>query len=395
MTLLGGHHRNSEQQHEIREARRLFKERIRDDWEYPTLPAYQRRGKPSRQSLETRGNTESEGGGAEDRIAGFRFHNPGHHDEPTSAFASLGFRPLEWRERECSSESAAESESEDRVLVVTGKHGKSEYKFDGPDSVGAQILDRRQARKRKRQQALQEEMGWNEGLAHWAGRRDAWCRAHTAAQVAMLESAPRNRGQEAASSSAGTTSLPSTPRTSTSSATTATSDPSSPSHSSPRPAPTSSSASTTPESSSTPHQQAPAPTTAAASTSPSILIPVTPPVLPTHPIRRRITPSTHTEIYTKIILQGRTPSVPINLVTLIAALVKGWKDDGEWPPKASGPLEPSIAGRRRKTGAGAGEGSGGLRNGVKAVGRVLRLTGVVDGSASGSGAGNLRRREKG
>lgn len=73
------------------------------------------------------------------------------------------------------------------------------------------------------------------------------------------------------------------------------------------------------------------------------------------------------EIYNKIILQSRTPSIPINLLTLINALVQGWKDDGEWPPKP-GPLEKSFT---RKKG-----GDGSLRSGVKAVGRVLRLTGV-------------------
>lgn len=75
------------------------------------------------------------------------------------------------------------------------------------------------------------------------------------------------------------------------------------------------------------------------------------------------------EIYTKIILQSRTPSVPINLQALVNALVQGWKDDGEWPPK-SAPLEKSIG---RKKGS-----QHGLREGVKAVGRVLRITGGHD-----------------
>ena len=48
--------------------------------------------------------------------------------------------------------------------------------------------------------------------------------------------------------------------------------------------------------------------------------------------------------------------------------MQGWKDDGEWPPKA-GPLEKSIG--RKKSG---GESS--IKSGVRAVGRVLRITSV-------------------
>lgn len=86
------------------------------------------------------------------------------------------------------------------------------------------------------------------------------------------------------------------------------------------------------------------------------------------------------EIYNKIILQSRTPSVPINLLTLLRALVQGWKDDGEWPPKP-GVLEKSFTTRRKRGGSGGGGGEGSLKSGVKAVGRVLRLT------SSGGGGG--------
>ena len=90
------------------------------------------------------------------------------------------------------------------------------------------------------------------------------------------------------------------------------------------------------------------------------------------------TPYTVFDSLIKIILQSRTPSVPLNLLTLIHALVQGWKDDGEWPPRG-GPLEKSI-GRKKATGAHEG---GSLSKGVKAVGRVLRLTGTGHGNGEG------------
>jgi len=97
-------------------------------------------------------------------------------------------------------------------------------------------------------------------------------------------------------------------------------------------------------------------------------------MLPNHPIRRRISPDLYPEIYNKIILSGRTPSVPINLLVFTRALVQGWKDDGEWPPKQQ-PVERSIG---RKKGS---HGESSIKSGVKAVGRVLRITGSISGEA--------------
>lgn len=92
-----------------------------------------------------------------------------------------------------------------------------------------------------------------------------------------------------------------------------------------------------------------------------MLVPVVPKILPNHPIRKKISPSMYPEIYNKIIVQARTPSVPINLNTMIRALVQGWKDDGEWPPKP-GPIEKSLVKK----------GHGGVKDGVR---KILRITG--------------------
>lgn len=338
------HQRSSEQQQELREARRLLKERVRDDWDYPPLPAYQLPARKRKAEQETR---------SEGTVAGFKFHNRSNHDRLALVQGrTLDFEPVEWRERDYSSE-----ESDGTASVHTASSAgskKSTYKFDGPDSVGAQILDRKLVRKRQRQQELDEEVGWNEGLAHWLARRDAWSGAHTSQQVHILE---RSKDESTDSSSASENS---TPRSSTSS------------HDLQR-SPVASSPPTTPEldppqTSVDPRPPAP----------PSdLLVPLAPPILVNHPVRKRITPEIYPEIYAKIIIQGRTPSVPLNLLNLTRALVQGWKNDGEWPPKA-GPVEKSI-GRKKLN---ATESS--IKNGVKAVGRVLRITSMSGDSSVGS-----------
>lgn len=353
LNLPGSHHRSTEQQQELREARRLLRDKIKDDWEYPTLPAWTSSG---------RADTETQK--VQDRIAGFRFHTPSGH-EPTNGVVGealgLGFEPKQWREREYSdiSDSAHDEEPS------SAQSKESTYRFDAPDSVGAQLSDIRQARKRKRHQALREEMEWNDGLAHWQRRRDVWCCARIATEVRMLEKSaavtsttPDN--EQHIDSASASASASTSPRTSTSSIAGA-EDPSTPG----------STPSVSPEASSRPHVS----TTSPPLSSPTpleVLVPIAPPLLPAHPIRRRINATMYPEIYNKIILQSRTPSIPINLRILIDALVQGWKDDGEWPPKV-GPLEKSIG---RKKGSGAHEGS--LKQGVKAVGRVLRLTNTKD-----------------
>ncbi|KAJ5380560.1 uncharacterized protein N7496_002988 [Penicillium cataractarum] len=64
------------------------------------------------------------------------------------------------------------------------------------------------------------------------------------------------------------------------------------------------------------------------------LIPVAPPFISsTNPVRATITPSIYPSIYTKVVVQGMTPTIPVNLADLTKAMVQGWKSDGQWPPK--------------------------------------------------------------
>lgn len=65
-----------------------------------------------------------------------------------------------------------------------------------------------------------------------------------------------------------------------------------------------------------------------------LLIPVAPPFLPaSHPVRASINENLYPSIYSKVVVQGMTPTVPVNLADLTKAMVQGWKADGQWPPK--------------------------------------------------------------
>ncbi|KAI9666951.1 MAG: hypothetical protein M1831_001456 [Alyxoria varia] len=127
-----------------------------------------------------------------------------------------------------------------------------------------------------------------------------------------------------------------------------------------------------------PSPQSPNVQPASASTPTTTLIPLANPILPTtDPTRQSLlllsqkasasSPTTtnptdtsetdklnylHTSIYSKVILQSLTPSVPINLQVLVSALVSGWKRDGEWPAGTTN-------GTAVANGAGGGDGGGG------------------------------------
>ena len=65
-------------------------------------------------------------------------------------------------------------------------------------------------------------------------------------------------------------------------------------------------------------------------------IPVAAPILPPlNAMRASITPAAYNTIYDKVVLQGQTPSCPMNLKDVTRSCVQGWKRDGEWPPKST------------------------------------------------------------
>lgn len=242
-----------------------------------------------------------------------------------------------------------ESESSDSDIEPrTGASKEAEhdaYKFDTPDAIGDAVGRTRGQRRKRRRLRLEEDMAENEGLRIWVERRDAWTGAASVRKygVPSPSKAPTISQHDSGNGAVDTMQLDA-PATSP-------------------PAPTSDPATPTAQDT-------------------FDLVPVAPRLLPDNPIRASINPNAYSDIYAKIVTSSRTPSVPINLADMTRALVQGWKDINEWPPKI-GVVDP-LAGRKRgSNGArGIGVGSGGfihrhphLEKGVGSVKKILHLNG--------------------
>ena len=237
-----------------------------------------------------------------------------------------------------------ESESSDSDIEPnTGASKDTEhnaYKFDSPDAIGEQVDRTREKRRKRRRMRLEEEMAENEGLRIWVERRDAWTGASS-----VRKYAPHSKSQPPASI---------------------------PQHDS------GNGAEDTMQIDSTPQPKQDTPDT-------FDICPVAPRLLADNPIRASINPKAYSDIYAKIVTSSRTPSVPINLSDMTKALVQGWKDTNEWPPKV-GAVDP-LAGRKRSAHGVLGGGkeglSGGgfihrhphLEKGVGSVKKILHLNG--------------------
>ncbi|KAE8147761.1 hypothetical protein BDV25DRAFT_159697 [Aspergillus avenaceus] len=211
-------------------------------------------------------------------------------------------------------------------------------------------------RRRKRRRQMEEEMRWNEGLRTWVERRDVWTGARSREEIV----ARRRRLAEERSGNGSEGEEGLVNRTDASLAIAAaeteedeeeaTVEPSSV-HMEEDQKESTETGITEPETAqrklstasgvaSTP---APAPATVAATATASSrahqgpedpLVPVVPSLISgSNPIRASITPAMYPSIYSKIVIQGLTPTVPINLADVTKAMVQGWKSDGQWPPK--------------------------------------------------------------
>jgi hypothetical protein len=223
--------------------------------------------------------------------------------------------------------------------------GKGEYKFDSPDAIGDAVARARETRRRRRRERLEEEMGVNEGLRIWVERRDAWTGARSVRKYAERR---HGRIRALAGGDMGAVRLDDdgSPTTAAAAAAAGVDGEAEP-------------------------MDVDADEGAGADALPSKdTVPVAPPLLPSNPIRASITPKTYPDLYAKIVASSRTPSVPINLADMTKALVQGWKDANEWPPKI-GVVDP-LAGRRKGAGA---------------TGKALGGLGGVLGGHGGHGAG--------
>ncbi|KNG50004.1 mitochondrial aaa atpase protein [Stemphylium lycopersici] len=234
-----------------RASRRYLDDRLRNDWEYPDVPA------------------------------------------PWSASDEEVRDAADFRERYYGESESGDSDHEDETA--------SAYKFDSPESIGDAVAHTREARRRRRRERLEREMKENEGLRIWVERRDVWTGAASIKKYGANRQRQANRPSSAAGYSSEEHAM--TPTGSESQSTT----------------------------SATPNT--------------ADLVPVAPRLLDQNPIRASITPKAYPDIYQKIVVSSRTPSVPINLADMTKALVQGWKDSDEWPPRVAA-VDP-LAGKKR------------------------------------------------
>ena len=195
--------------------------------------------------------------------------------------------------------------------------------------------DEQRASKRR---DLRKEMEWNEGLACFEARRNAWTQARLARvrpkpETPQAASSPRSRrfffrrsisstassqGARSRSGSVGTGLAPETSPT----------------------------RETDKESC---KQQDKASTSSASADSAVIsypvetLIPTAPPILPpNNPLRASINSGSYLGLYDKLIVNNMQPACPINLSDMIGACVAGWKRDGEWPVRPPVPINSTL-----------------------------------------------------
>jgi len=231
--------------------------------------------------------------------------------------------------------------------------GADPYKFDSPDSIAVAVESKLESRKRRRRETLAEEMAWNEGVSCFVRRRDAWTGAAAVKKYGAKRRSVTDQPEVFSMEMSG-----------------------------------SGASDTTGMGDDVQNVSTTRPASQAESTAES-LVPVARPLLPLNPIRGSISSKIYPDIYNKVVVSARTPSVPINLSDMTRALVQGWKDNGEWPPKA-GPLDPLPGGRKKinvlRSTAGKGEAKGHgedaflahhphVKRGMESVRKIFRLSG--------------------
>jgi hypothetical protein len=230
----------------------------------------------------------------------------------------------------------------------------SPFRFDNPDAVGATIHASILARRSRRRRALRKEMEWNDGLACFEARRDAWTGAKTV-RVHMKTTSPTTSFASLSprrlffrpsvpNSPAGIPISPQSPNShnqqrQSGDASAGVSDSSDPSKDGTKDFSKQFSKESTRSNASRSSQLYPVET----------LLPIPPPLLPPgNPMRSSITSAVYLSLYDKVVVHSLMPSCPINLKDMVRSCVAGWKRDGEWPPRPTAQDPGTIAVRRKK-----------------------------------------------
>lgn len=313
----------------IRDAKRFVRDVVRNDWEFDPNT------KPDAARPTSSSSTESTGTLYQNR------------------------QVTEWRYREFdSSGSELEPQSSDE---------------DSDSPSGGKSAETATERRRKCRRQMDEEMTWNEGLRMWMAQRDAWSGARTRRQIRAKER--KLKLEESRASSQGPSSTDGVdsgvdtsagnPPPSDQKAHSDTAEGSKLANTTERSLSISEKERLEEEQSTAPDDEKRKESTETGITEPDAhasskdpsrlttfpaiddndpedtdeeldepLIPVAPPFISAeNPIRATIGPAIYPSIYTKVVVQGMTPTVPVNLADLTNAMVHGWKADGQWPPK--------------------------------------------------------------
>ncbi|KAI5457279.1 hypothetical protein BGZ63DRAFT_417030 [Mariannaea sp. PMI_226] len=244
--------------------------------------------------------------------------------DAASVYSTVSEDPVNFRARQ---EWTSDLSDDDEPLP-----SRSPFRFDSPGSVGATIQAAIDAKRAKRRRAVRKEMEWNEGLACFEARRNAW----TGARTVRVRSKPVSP----------TVVSPKSPRRFFFRRSMSSSPPSSSAAAS-----DGSDGSSLAKSDDLQKQQSKdtTPSTPPLSRNYPVetLIPLAPPLLPpNNPLRASITPSVYLSLYEKVIIHNLQPSCPINLSDMLRSCVTGWKRDGEWPPRSTMP--PPGPARKKK-----------------------------------------------
>lgn len=203
----------------------------------------------------------------------------------------------------------------------------SPFRFDSPDAVGANENATPEERRAKARRDVRAEMTWNDGLACFNARRDAWTGAHTVRvkPAKPVSASPPRRGLFRFHSKTDT--LPLSPVTSNSRH----SQYSQQSQQSQQSADVATPI-TSDDGAEDLHVAKPRYSFCNQEYAVETLVPVAHPLLPpSNPMRQSITPALYLSLYDKLVIGLTQPSCPINLSDMIRSCVAGWKRDNEWP----------------------------------------------------------------
>ncbi|KYK58460.1 hypothetical protein DCS_05476 [Drechmeria coniospora] len=201
----------------------------------------------------------------------------------------------------------------------------------------ASVPDKRTRRRR----ALREELSWNDGLACFEARRDAWTGARTV-RVRHKPATPPSSSPRSPRRFFFLHSLSASP----------------PSSAPVAAAPSADGSGTLSDGSSVAREGngqelKRRQSSISDATSPRLhpvetLLPLGPPLLPPkNPLRASINPNVYLSLYDKVTLSNLQPACPVNLSDMVRSCVAGWKRDGEWPPRSS-IAEHVMAARKKK-----------------------------------------------